>query len=194
MDGRGFGHPETNVSRLRSWTLCLTATESKLKPEFLYNISWEKSHHNTYQWSGLEGINGIRIKDREGDMILVLGTRPLFRICALQTHGWRSDLDTRLGMTCGSIVSQASRERGSGDTNSDIIFTKPGSSHRYLQLLCPLLLSVVIHFSAKSPENNVNQMLPPSWYFTFSFFGNLSCCVVVCEKHIDENKIFSSTL
>ena len=55
----------------------------------------------------------IRVKTKEEDMIFVLRTSPLlFGISALQSKaGWRSDPETRLGMTRWAIVTQRVRVR-----------------------------------------------------------------------------------
>ena len=125
-------------------------------------------------------------------MILVLGTRPLFNFQGLCTAIPKLDGDQILtqdwGWHDGPLWHEHHRECEGQVTRTVTLFVQ-SPDHP----IVTFSLSVVIHFSAKSPENNVNLMIPPftaAWLrFLFGKFLLTCCGLWKTEKHVDNNKI-----
>ena len=100
----------------------------------------------------------------------------IFRVSALQSQSWMEirswhKIGDDMMVHCDTSITESE-----GQVTRTVTLFVQSPDHP----IVTFSLSVVIHFSAKSPENNVNLMLPPftaAWFLRF-LFGKflLTCC------------------
>ena len=114
----------------------------------------------------------------------------IFRVSALQSQSWMEirswhKIGDDMMVHCDTSITEESE----GQVTRTVTLFVQSPDHP----IVTFSLSVVIHFSAKSPENNVNLMIPPftaAWLrFLFGKFLLTCCGLWKTEKHVDNNKI-----